>query len=93
MPRRDDGCGPRGGSGACCPGLLALRSSSGLGPARVVRPGPAPTAFNRAGEKLRATGGELPRVSDGVGPLRRDGLALPLIGRKAFWAPVCQVRE
>jgi hypothetical protein len=38
--------------------LLALRSTSGLGPCR-----PAPTAFNRTGEKLRATRGELPRVS------------------------------
>jgi len=47
--------------GARHPGLLALRSSSGLGPC-----GPAPTAFNRAGEKLRATRGELPRVSHEV---------------------------
>jgi hypothetical protein len=29
---------------------------------------PAPTAFNRAGEKLRAAGGELPRVVSGVVP-------------------------
>ena len=43
--------------------------------------GPAPTAFNRAGEKLQATGGGLPGVSDGVGPRRRDGLALPSSGR------------
>src|SRR5580658_6241340 len=38
---------------------------------------PAPTAFNRAGEKLQATGGKLPRVSGGVGPRRPGGLALP----------------
>jgi hypothetical protein len=38
---------------------------------------PAPTAFNRAGEKLRATGGELPGVSGGVGPRRAGGLARP----------------
>ena len=49
---------------------------------------PAPTAFNRAGEKLQATGGELPRVSDGAGPRRRDGLALPLVRRKVFRAPM-----
>ena len=48
---------------------------------------PAPTAFNRAGEKLRATGGGLPRVSYGVGPRRRDGLALPLIGEEGLGHP------
>ena len=48
---------------------------------------PAPTAFNRAGEKVRATGGELLRVSDGVGPQRRDGLALPLIGEEGLGHP------
>jgi hypothetical protein len=70
---------------------LYVVQAGSAGP-RVARPGPAPTAFNRAGEKLRATGGELPGVSDGVGPLRADGLALPLIGRKVFGHP-CQVRE
>ena len=44
--------------------------------------GPAPTAFNRAGEKLRATGGELPRVWAEAGPQREGGLALPLIGKE-----------
>jgi hypothetical protein len=72
----------RRGVGARHLGLLALRSASGLGLAGDGAGRPAPTAFNRAGEKLQATGGELPRVSDGVGPLRRDGLALPLIGEK-----------
>ena len=51
----------RRGCGARHPGLLALRSASGLGPAAGAG-GPAPTAFNRAGEKVRATRGELPRV-------------------------------
>src|SRR5690349_14444044 len=64
--------------GARHPGLLALRSASGLGlPADAGRR--APTAFNRAGEKVRAAGGELPRVSGGVGPRRLGGLALPLL--------------
>ena len=72
----------RRGPGARYPGLLALRSASGLGLAAWCTGRPAPTAFNRAGEKLRATGGELPRVSGGVSPRRRGGLALPLIGRK-----------
>ena len=39
---------------------------------------PAPTAFNRAGEKLQATGEELQGVVRG-GPRHRDGLALPLV--------------
>src|ERR1700730_7152433 len=51
----------RRGCGARHPGLLALRSASGLGPPAGAG-GPAPTAFNRAGEKVRATRGELPRV-------------------------------
>ena len=75
------------GSGARHPGLLALRSASGLGmPADAGRP--APTAFNRAGEKLRAAGEELPRVSGGVGPRRLGGLALPLLREEGHWAPV-----
>jgi hypothetical protein len=49
--------------------------------------GPAPTAFNRAGEKLRATGGELPRVWAEAGPQREGGLALPSPGRKVKGAP------
>ena len=49
--------------------------------------GPAPTAFNRAGEKLRATGGELPRVWAEAGPQREGGLALPLIGEEGQGAP------
>jgi hypothetical protein len=44
--------------------------------------GPAPTAFNRAGEKLRATGGELPRVSYGVVPDAGTGSLSPSSGRK-----------
>jgi hypothetical protein len=45
-------------------GLLALRSASGLGLAGDGAGRPAPTAFNRAGEKLQATGG---RAAQGVG--------------------------
>ena len=48
---------------------------------------PAPAAFNRAGEKLQATGGELPRVWAEAGPQREDGLALPLIGEEGQGAP------
>jgi hypothetical protein len=58
----------------------------------VVQAGSAWPGMGRAGLLLqrstglvrssRRPGGELPRVSDGVGPLRRDGLALPLIGEK-----------
>ena len=43
---------------------------------------PAPTAFNRAGEKLRAAGGELPGVSSEADPQRDGGLALPLSGEE-----------
>ena len=68
-------------------GLLAPRSASGLGPGPREAAGPAPTAFNRAGEKLQATGGELPRVSYGAGPRRPCGLALPLIGEEGQGAP------
>src|SRR5579859_3649194 len=46
---------------------------------RDARGGPAPTACNRAGEKLRAAGRQLPVVSGGVGPRRLGGLAVPLI--------------
>src|SRR6266436_9434004 len=67
----DDGL-PSAVPGARHLGLLAPRSASGLGPGPREAAGPAPTAFNRAGEKLQATGGELPRVSYGAGP---DGLA------------------
>ena len=49
--------------------------------------GPAPTAFNRAGEKLRATWGELPRVWAEAGPQREGGLALPLIGEEGQGHP------
>ena len=45
--------------------------------------GPAPTAFNRAGEKVRATRGRLPRVSCEVGPRRVCGLAVPSSGRRS----------
>jgi hypothetical protein len=49
-------------AGACHPGLLALRSASGLG--RPAGCGQAcPTAFNRAGEKLRATGESCPGLA------------------------------
>jgi hypothetical protein len=37
--------------------------------------------------RLRATGGELPRVICGVGPRRRYGLALPSSGRKGLGNP------
>jgi hypothetical protein len=53
--------GPRRVRGARHPGLLALRSASGLSPPAGAG-GLAPTAFNRAGEKVRATRGQLPRV-------------------------------
>ena len=49
---------------------------------------PAPTAFNRAGEKLQATGGELPRVSYGVVPDAGTGSLSPSSGRKVFRAPM-----
>ena len=49
---------------------------------------PAPTAFNRAGEKLRAAGGELPRVSSGVVPDGQTGSLSPLIGGGRSRAPV-----
>ena len=49
---------------------------------------PAPTAFNRAGEKLRAAGGELPRVSSGVVPDGHAGSLSPLIGGGRSRAPV-----
>ena len=74
---------PRGGAeGARHPGLLALRSASGLGLPAAGAGRPAPTAFNRAGEKLRATGGELPRVSYGVVPDAGTGSLSPSSGRK-----------
>src|SRR6266481_5308517 len=38
--------------------------------------------------RLRATGGELPRVICGVGPRRRYGLALPLIWEERSRQPV-----
>jgi len=82
----DDGL-PSAVPGARHLGLLAPRSASGLGPGPWEAAGPAPTAFNRAGEKLQATGGELPRVSCGAGPRRPGGLALPLIGEEGQGAP------
>src|SRR5260370_23748489 len=78
---------PRAVAGARHSGLLALRSASGVGLPAVRAGRPARTAFSRAGEKLRATGGELPRVSHGVGPRRRDGLALPLIREEGLGHP------
>src|SRR6185437_17028471 len=63
MRQRAPGTGVvRRGRGAGRPGLLALRSASGLSPGPRVRAGLAPTAFNRAGEKARATWGQLPGV-------------------------------
>ena len=79
--------------GARGPGLLALRGASGLGlPADAGRP--APTAFNRAGEKLRAAGGELPRVSGGVGwsPTSWRARSPPPAGGRS-WAPVAGAGE
>jgi hypothetical protein len=72
--------------GACYLGLLAPRSASGLGGPREAA-GPAPAAFNRAGEKLQATGGELPRVWAEAGPQREGGLALPLTGEEGQGHP------
>ena len=63
-------------------GLLALRSATGLGLPAAWRGRLAPTAFNRAGEKLQATGGELPRVSYGVVPDAGTGSLSPSSGRK-----------
>jgi len=71
-------CGPR----ARHLGLLALRSTSGLGPPAVRAGRPAPAAFNRVGEKLQAAGGELPRVSHGVVPDAGTGSLSPSSGRK-----------
>ena len=70
------------GRGARHLGLLALRSASGLGLPAARAGRPAPTAFNRAGEKLQATGGELPRVSHGVVPDAGTGSLSPSSGRK-----------
>ena len=70
------------GRGARHLGLLALRSASGLGLPAARAGRPAPTAFNRAGEKLQATGGELPRVSHGVIPDAGTGSLSPSSGRK-----------
>ena len=70
------------GRGARHLGLLALRSASGLGLPAARAGRPAPTAFNRAGEKLQATGGELPRVSYGVIPDAGTGSLSPSSGRK-----------
>ncbi len=68
------------------PGLLALGSASGLGlPHGCGRP--APTAFNRAGEKLRTAGGQLPRVCREADPQRCCGLAVPLLGEEGLGAP------
>jgi len=76
------------GPGARHLGLLALRSASGLG-LPVLRPGrPAPTAFNRAGEKLQATGGELPRVSHGVVPDAGTGSLSPLVREEGLGHPL-----
>ena len=66
----------RRGPGCPLTGSSRSSSASGLGPA--AGSGRAcPTAFNRAGEKLQATGGELLRVSNGVDPRWPCGLALP----------------
>ena len=85
VPRRERAV-PRRGCGARHPGLLALRSANGLGPPAGTG-GPAPTAFNRAGEKVRATRGRLPRVICEAGPRRVCGLAVPSSGRRSR-APV-----
>ena len=76
----------RRGCGARHPGLLALRSASGLGPPAGAG-GPAPTAFNRAGEKVRATRGELPRVICEV-ILGADAGSLSPHRGEGLWAPV-----
>ncbi|HEX3310037.1 MAG TPA: hypothetical protein VHS32_27610, partial [Streptosporangiaceae bacterium] len=60
--------------------LHVVQAGSARGPPDAA--GPAPTAFNRAGEKLRATGGELPRVSYGVVPDAGTGSLSPSPGRK-----------
>ena len=75
---------PRRGSGSPVTRVFSLyvvQAGSAL-PAGAGRP--APTAFNRAGEKLRAARGELPRVSDEVVLDAGGGLALPLIGEEGL---------
>src|SRR6516225_4911391 len=77
---------PRG-RGACHPGLLAPRSASGLGVPGMMR---ARLLQQRSTELVRSSGrpgGELPRVMHGVGPRRRCGLALPLIGEEGLGHP------
>src|SRR5215467_15181908 len=75
------------------PGKAASRGRSGCPVAWVFSPyvvqagsarvrGLAPTAFNRAGEKSRATGGGLPKVVDGVVPGDHAGSPSPSSGRK-----------
>src|SRR5579859_2479036 len=82
------GCRAGGTAGAVrgggLPGLLALRSASGLGlPAGAG--GPAPTAFNRAGEKA-GWPGQLPRVVAEV-VLNDVAGSLPLSPGGRFRAP------
>src|SRR5689334_1556763 len=71
-------------AGSACPRVRAGR--------------PAPTAFNRAGEKLQATGGELPRVSHGVVPDAGTGSLSPLVreeglGRRCWVRGQALVRQ
>ena len=76
----------RGGPGSCGRVLLALRSASGLGPPAGAG-GPAPAAFNRAGEKAPGAGGQLPRVAGEVVLDDMGGLAVPFSSGSGFRAP------
>ena len=53
---------------------------------------PAPTAFNQAGEKLRAAGRELPRVSSGAVPDARTGSLSPSSGEEGLGRP-CRIGQ
>jgi hypothetical protein len=82
-------------------GLLALRSASGLGLLAAKAGRPAPTAFNRAGEKLQATRGRAAQgVVRGWSPtpgrarsppfVREEGLRAPMLDRGGVWPWVRQ---
>jgi hypothetical protein len=77
-----DGLSWCGFRGARHPGLLAPRSASGLGGPREAA-GPAPTAFNRAGEKLRAAGESCPGSETGLVPYGRAGSLSPHRGGRS----------
>ena len=90
---RGHACGPRRGGLRCgwpwsggCPGSSRpYVVQAGSACPRVGRP--APTAFNRAGEKVPGDRGGLPRVQAGVvSPPTQLGLALPVRGEMVLGA-------